>query len=349
MSKIIVGISGGVDSAYTLYSLKKAGHEVIAVYLNMLGREDDEDRARKCADETGSQFVSVDCKELFNKRVKEYFKSEYTDGRTPNPCVICNKEVKIKLLYDLLCELNADYIATGHYAKICRDETTERYCIGVSDDITKDQSYMLWMLDQSVLSKLLLPLGTVIKSELREDAGNVGLSSAETKDSTDICFIPDADHAKWLEQNGVIMPLGRFMHADGRFLGTSKPIYNYTIGQRRGLGLAMDKSVYVTRIDSNDSVVTVDYQDGLFVRQFKADNLNFVKMERPCDIPADIYVKIRYRSKMQKCKVDFNGVICTVNADEGEKFKAVAPGQSAVFYDKDGHILFGGLICSLGK
>ncbi len=346
MSKIIVGISGGVDSAYTLYLLKQEGHEVIAVYLNTLGNHEDEDRARKCAEEMDTRFVSVDCKNLFSEKVKEYFKNEYVIGRTPNPCVVCNKEVKIKLLYDLLKDFDADFIATGHYAKVYYNSHTERYSIGISDDVTKDQSYMLWMLDQNVLSKLILPLGTVIKNELRKNAGRVGLSSAESKDSTDICFIPDGDHARWLEESGVLMPCGRFIHADGRMLGGAKPIYNYTIGQRRGLGLAMDKSVYVTGIDAENSVVTVDYQEGLYKDTFRADNLNFVGIKDRGELHNPIYVKIRYKSRMQKCKVCFDGGNCTVCAVDGESFKAVAPGQSAVFYDENGHILFGGLICS---
>mgnify|MGYP003289886047 CR=1 FL=1 len=349
MSKVIVGISGGVDSSYTLHLLKKEGHEVIAVYLNMLGNREDEDKARKCAEEMDSRFVSIDCKDLFSEKVKEYFKNEYVAGRTPNPCVVCNKEVKIKLLYDMLEDFRADFIATGHYAKVCYDERTERYSIGISDDITKDQSYMLWMLDQNVLSKLILPLGTVIKSELRKNAGIIGLSSAASKDSTDVCFIPDGNHASWLEKNGAMLQCGHFIHADGRNLGDSKPIYNYTIGQRKGLGLAMDKSVYVTGIDSNNSVVTVDYQEGLYKNLFKVDNLNYVGIKDHVDLNMPIYVKIRYKAKIQKCKVCFDGEICVVNAVDGESFKAVAPGQSAVFYDENGHILFGGLICSLGK
>lgn len=346
MSRIIVGISGGVDSAYTLYYLKNQGHDVIAVYLNMLGNKQDEERARRCAEETSSPFVSVDCKELFAEKVKEYFKNEYANGRTPNPCVVCNKEVKIKLLYDMLPDLSADFVATGHYAKIEYDDRTKRYAVSVSDDSTKDQSYMLWMLDQNVLSKLILPLGTAIKNELRKDAENIGLSSASAKDSTDICFIPDLDHSKWLQDNGISIPSGRFIHADGRHLGVSKPIYNYTIGQRRGLNLAMDRSVYVTGIDSKESVVTVDYEEGLYKNTFKADNLNFVGIGPKNDLDIPIYVKIRYKAKMQRCEVCFNDGVCTVSSVCGESFKAVAPGQSAVFYDENGHILFGGLICS---
>lgn len=346
MSRIIVGISGGVDSAYALYSLKSQGHTVIAVYLNMLGNEQDTERAKKCADDASSPFISVDCKDIFTQKVKEYFKSEYLHGRTPNPCVVCNKEVKVKLLYDMLPELGADFVATGHYAKIKYDAQTARYSVGIADDALKDQSYMLWMLDQNVLSKLILPLGTVIKSELRENAEKAHLSSALAKDSTDICFIPDGDHSKFIEQNGYALPFGRFVHADGRELGTSKPIYNYTIGQRRGLNLAMDRSVYVTDINSENSVITVDYQEGLYKNSFKADNLNFVGIGSEKDIDKPIYVKIRYKAKMQKCKVCFNEGVCTVSSVCGESFKAVAPGQSAVFYDENGHILFGGFICS---
>ncbi len=346
MSKIIVGISGGVDSAYTLHLLKSQGHDTIAVFLNMHGAPQDEERAKKCAKETASQFMSIDCKDLFSEKVQKYFKNEYIIGRTPNPCVVCNKEVKIRLLYNLLAELNADFIATGHYAKIHYDEHIDRYSIGISADKTKDQSYMLWMLDQNILSKLILPLGDLTKNELREKAMLAGLSSAESKDSTDICFIPDGNHAKWLEKNGAVMSCGRFLHANGRYLGVSKPIYNYTIGQRRGLGLAMDKSVFVTAIDANKGIVTVDYQEGLYTDSFNVDNLNYVGINDLTCLDTPIYVKIRYKSKLQKCEINIQGGICTVNAATGESFKAITPGQSAVFYDENEHILFGGLICS---
>jgi tRNA-specific 2-thiouridylase len=234
-------------------------------------------------------------------------------------------------------------MATGHYAKLYYDANNKRYGIGVADDITKDQSYMLWMLGQDVLSRLLLPLGTVNKSELRESAQFAGLSSARSKDSTDICFIPDKDHAKWLEENGVSdLPFGTFIHADGRLLGTSKPIYNYTVGQRRGLGLAMDRSVYVVGVNAAYATVTVDYEEGLYKNSFKVRDLNFIGISGPDELTVPIYVKIRYKAKMQSCSVTFDGDICNVC---GDAFKAVAPGQSAVFYDEDGHILFGGIIC----
>lgn len=343
MSKIIVGISGGVDSAYTLYLLKSQGHEAVALYLNMLGGDDSE--ARRCAEEADADYICIDCRELFSEKVKEYFKNEYACARTPNPCVVCNRDVKLKLLYDTMLKTGADSIATGHYAKVYYDEASKRYGISVSDDTSKDQSYMLWMLGQDVLSRLTLPLGDKIKSELRKDATTMGLSSAGSKDSTDICFVPDGDHAQWLEKNGITMPDGCFVHADGRVLGTSKPIYNYTIGQRRGLGLAMDRSVFVTGIDADKSVVTVDYEEGLYKNEFCADNLNFVGAEAYDLKDKNIFVKIRYRSKPQRCLVDLDGGICTVKASDGESFKAPAPGQSAVFYDEHGHILFGGLIC----
>lgn len=343
MSKIVVGISGGVDSAYTLNLLKAQGHDVIAVYLDLKGDVIELSKAQKCAEECNAQFEAVSCKQEFSDIVMQYFKTEYILGRTPNPCVLCNREIKIKFLYEQMLRFNADKIATGHYAKIGYDVMRNRYFISVADDNTKDQSYMLWMLEQEMLSKLIFPLGELKKSEIRDSAKSKGMSSAAYKDSTDICFIEDGDYANWLMLNGVNLPSGMFIHADGRNLGPSKSIVNYTVGQRRGLNLAMDKSVYVTKIDPNNNIVVVDYEEGLYKKSFKINKLNFVGLNPNLEYNEPLYVKIRYRSKPQLCKLNFDSDFCTVTTLD-EPFKAITPGQSAVFYDKKGHILLGGFI-----
>ena len=340
--KVLVGISAGVDSAYTLSYLKNAGYDVSAAYLIMTDDGSDITKAKKVADEAGVQFFSVDCRKEFRDFVVADFINEYKIGRTPNPCVVCNRFVKIEKLVEFALSNGFDKVATGHYADVRFENGL--YSVYRSHDSKKDQSYMLWRLTQFQLSKLLLPLSKIEKSDVRVKAQELNLSSANTKDSLDICFIPDGDYAKFLTTNGISDVPGRFVSASGKFLGKSKGIINYTVGQRRGLGLAMDKSVYVTRIDAETNMVTVDYEDGIYSECFTVSNTNFIGIENADSLNQDdIFVKIRYAATPQKCSVIRHGDIYEIQSYD-KPFRAVTPGQSAVFYNGDGKLLFGGYI-----
>ncbi len=341
--KVLVGVSGGVDSAYTLSLLKADGYDVTAAFLIMNNSNSDSSSAKKTAAEVGADFVLIDKRKEFEETVISDFVNEYALGRTPNPCVVCNRLVKIKALVDYAATNGFDKVATGHYARICFNNQSGRFELFTAKDNKKDQSYMLWRLTQDMLSKLIFPLADIDKSNVRSSSSKAGLSSADKKDSLDICFVPDGNYAKLLESYGVGLESGTFVHADGRILGKSESITHYTVGQRRGLGLAMDRSVFVTKLDSENNVVTVDYEEGIYKKTFTADRLNFVSAASEEALKNErVFVKIRYAAKPAECSVDFSDGVCSVTAKD--RFRAVTPGQSAVFYDSDGRLLFGGYI-----
>lgn len=259
MKKVLVGMSGGVDSSVAAALLRDKGYEVHGVTLNLLsqGNKEAETDAKKVADKLGIEHEVVDLTEYFQKQVTDYFANEYINGRTPNPCVVCNKKIKFGALLDYALEKGYDYIATGHYANVVYDDSRKRWLLKKSKS-PKDQSYFLYGLAQYQLSHSLFPLGNFEKTEVRAIAEQYGLSVALKSESQDICFIKNESHGEFIEKYSKIIPkFGDFVDENGKKLGTHKGIINYTVGQRKGLGISSGAPLYVTQIlpESNKVVL----------------------------------------------------------------------------------------------
>ncbi|MBL8016010.1 MAG: tRNA 2-thiouridine(34) synthase MnmA [Ignavibacteria bacterium] len=347
---VLVAMSGGVDSSVAALLLKNQGYNLIGVTMKTWGYDDIPEKdsgccsletiysARNVASQLGFPHYTMDFTDKFNEIVITDFIDEYLKGRTPNPCVLCNKAIKWGALLEKAEQLGADYLATGHYAKIVK---SDRFCISKAVDLNKDQSYALWQVSQHALSKTLFPLGGYRKPEIREIARELGLKPADTPDSQEICFVPNDDYRQLIqirmpELKNAIMG-GDIIYKD-KPVGKHKGYINYTIGQRRGLNLSLGKAVYVSKIDADSNVVYVDDETELYTREFTCSKINLQKF---ADIhsPVEAIVKIRYKDpgspavieqiSDDRVKVIFN-----------QPKKAVTPGQSAVFYD--GSDLIGG-------
>ncbi|MBN2658752.1 MAG: tRNA 2-thiouridine(34) synthase MnmA [Spirochaetales bacterium] len=332
--KIAVGLSGGVDSSVAAYLLKKQGHEVIGVRMNLFpeGLNTDEEDAQKVADYLGIPFQTISLEKEYHQHVIGYMKSEYLSGRTPNPCIICNRYIKFGLFLRKVFEagLEFDMFATGHYALLNKDEKSGRYCLrkGVHSD--KDQAYFLSILTQEQLSKILFPLGEMEKSEVKRIADEAGLFTAGKRESQDLC---SGDYRKYIApgESGA----GNFVDRNGNILGKHRGIENYTIGQRRGLALSSpDEPYYVVALDGDTNNVIIGYNRDLLSSSMTVGEINWGAVVNPV-LPLEVHVKIRYRD---------NGIGAVIKEKTGEnrylvEFKeerrAVTPGQLAVFYDGD--------------
>jgi len=348
---VLLGLSGGIDSAYSAYLLKKQGFDITGVYLKMHGLADETD-AVAVAQNLDIPIKIADCREDFRKYVIEYFIDEYSNGRTPNPCVICNRYVKIAKLIEIADSLGIDYISTGHYVKIKQNKDTGKYYICRATDEKKDQSYFLWKLTESQLSRFIPPLASYEKEYIKDDAVKQSVLTRILDESQEICFIPDNDYKSYIESVRGKYSEGNFISKDGKVLGTHKGIIYYTIGQRKKLGIALGTPYIVTEINAKDNTVTIEpAESGSGFRQsFEINCLNFGYMSE-CDIKyrrqAKFYAKIRCAARFISCAVEL--------ADSGsaviyldEPAKAVTPGQSCVVYthDSDGElcVAFGGII-----
>ena len=261
--KLLIGISGGVDSSYAALKLLKEGHEVEAAVLKMHSYTEVA-TAVEAAAALGMPLHIIDCTEAFEKIVVSNFISEYRSARTPNPCIVCNSEIKFKFLLDYAIENGFDAIATGHYAKIveiCGENGELRYAVKRAEDAKKDQTYMLWRLPQNVLKKLIFPLADLRKEEVRRLASEAGLTSADRADSQEICFVPDGDYASFIEERTEICPEGDFIDDSGKILGRHKGIIRYTVGQRKGLGISSSGRIFVTKIDPVSNSITLSLND----------------------------------------------------------------------------------------
>ena len=355
MSRVVVGMSGGVDSSVAAYLLKEQGYDVIGVTMQIWQEEDAcsveenggccglsavED-ARRVASALEIPYYVMNFKKEFRENVIDYFTDEYLSGRTPNPCIACNRYVKWEALLNRSMAIGAEYIATGHYARIER-LANGRYTLRRSATLAKDQTYALYNLTQDQLAHTLMPVGAYAKDEIRSIAEKIGLLVADKPDSQDICFVPDGDYASFIRKNaGRDIPEGNFVTPDGKILGRHKGIIHYTVGQRKGLGLALGYPAFVLAIrpDTNEVVIGT-YEDSL-THTVRADRINFMSVEDLKE-PRRVYAKIRYNHKGAWCTVEKTGedeIVCRFE----EPQRAVTPGQAVVLYDRE-YVLGGGTI-----
>jgi len=348
--KVVVGMSGGVDSSVAAYLLKEQGYDVIGVTMRMWQEEGRTcesaetvvEDAKKVADTLGIPHYIADFTDSFKCHVVDNFVSEYLNGRTPNPCIVCNRFIKWEMLLSRAKELGADYIATGHYARIDK-LANGRYALKTSVTASKDQTYALYRLTQEQLSHTLMPIGEYEKDEIRKIAEKIGIPVASKPDSQEICFIPDQDYAAFIgRQSGVKLPKeGNFVTTDGTVIGTHKGIIHYTIGQRKGLNLAMGHPVFVAGIRPDTNEVVIGEAQDVFTHELVCNQLNFMGME---DLEEN-------RKAMAKIRYSHKGAMATLERIEEDKIRcifeepvrAVTPGQAVVFYE-DGYVLGGGTI-----
>ncbi|MBR5227425.1 MAG: tRNA 2-thiouridine(34) synthase MnmA [Clostridia bacterium] len=345
MDKVIVGMSGGVDSSVAAVLLKKAGYDVIGVTLNVWENSDGNnfaEDAKYICEKLEIPYLVVDYKKEFEQNVILPFVNEYIEGRTPNPCILCNRYIKFEALLDYANKIGAKYIATGHYSRIEQDKETGRYYIKKSASDRKDQTYALYDLTQEQLSRVIMPLGDYTKEEIRNIAEQNGLINANRKDSQEICFVENNDYAKFIQDRfGYVSKPGNFVDSSGKVYGKNKGIIHYTVGQRRGLGLSLKHPMYVLKIDKDKNNVIIGNEKDLETTQLECKKLNFMLIEK-LEKPIKVMAKIRYNAKPAPATIS--------NVDNGnvkvvfeEPVKGVAPGQAVVFYIDD-KVLGGGII-----
>ena len=350
--KIIVGMSGGVDSAVAALLLKEVGHEVIGMTLRTWPEKDGEesrcceiDDARETAWKLHIPYHAPNCIAAFEEKVKRPFFQSYIDGLTPNPCIECNRYLKWERMLYYAAVMEADAIATGHYASIVR-LSNGRWTVQQAASAEKDQTYMLYGLTQDQLSRTLMPLGKLSKADVRKIAADAGLSVAHKQDSQEICFVTEGSYADYIEADPTLHAPGEgnFVSEDGKFLGRHKGIIHYTVGQRRGLGIAFGVPMYVKRINAETNEVVLCEEKSLYSSMIRCKDLNFLSIPDIAEgETVRARVKIRYHHEGENASItrDSDGTVC-VTFDK--PVRAATPGQSAVFYDNDNCVIGGGKI-----
>ena len=355
-TKVVVAMSGGVDSSLTAALLVQEGYEVIGVTMQLWTEDvpvDDPNHrgccslsevedARRVAQTLGIPHYVMNFRDDFHHLVVEYFIREYTAGRTPNPCIACNRHIKFERLLTKAAALGADYVATGHYARVIKDEQSGRVLLCKGVDTTKDQSYVLYHLNQQTLQKFLFPLGGMEKTKTRELARQFNLVVANKPESQEICFIPDDDYKRFLREHAPqsLRP-GDIVTQDGQVLGRHEGLPFYTIGQRKGLGIAAAHPLYVVEIDAAHNRVVVGPPEAVYASELLADDLNWIAID-DLEKPLQVHAKIRYAAHEAPAMVfpEANGMV-RVKFEQPQR--AITPGQSVVFYHGE-KVVGGGVI-----
>ena len=350
--RVVVAMSGGVDSSVAAALLKKEGYDVIGITFRMWPKEEcgasfgraccnleAVTRARAVAEDLKIPYYVVDFSEEFKKKVIDYFCSEYLKGLTPNPCVICNESIKFGKLLEKAVSLGANFVATGHYANVNFDKANKRFLLRSGTDNSKDQSYFLFMLSQKQLASAMFPLGGLKKEKVRALAKKFKLKTYNTVSSQDVCFIQDQDYGDYIKKKtGIDIREGDIVDSRGNILGRHKGIPFYTIGQRRGLGIAHKEPLYVTGIDPANNRIEVGTKKDVLKKSLIADRLNWISIDGISG-PVKVMAKIRYNHKKAAAVVtpiDNN----SVRVDFEEPQEAPTPGQAVVFYKRD--VVMGG-------
>ncbi len=354
--KAMIAMSGGVDSSVAAHLMLEAGYTCVGATMRLYDGEnpetpssccslDDVEDARSVARRLGIPFHVFNCKSEFDKKVIQNFVSRYEAGLTPNPCIECNRHLKFDHMLRLAMTLGCDYLVTGHYARVRYDEESGRFLLLKAKDTSKDQSYVLYCITQEQLAHIRFPLGEMTKAEARRIAEENGFINARKRDSQDICFVPDGDYASFMERyTGKIYPGGDFLDLEGQVVGTHKGVIRYTLGQRKGLGLAMGAPVYVCGKDMAANTVTVGPNESLFHTTLRADNWNWFPFSTLTE-PMRVLARHRYNQKEQPATVypEENGCARVVY-DEPQR--AITPGQAVVLYDGD-TVIGGGTITEI--
>lgn len=345
--KALVAMSGGVDSSVAAYLTKQSGYDATGITLKLFDNDDigekkektccsldDIDDARNVCYKIGIPYYVYNFKDSFKENVINRFITAYENGTTPNPCIDCNRYIKFAKLMQRADELDFDYVVTGHYSVIEFDKEANRYLLRKSPDVTKDQSYVLYSMTQKQLSRTLLPLGKMTKNEVREIAENLGLINAQKHDSQDICFVPDGDYAKFIEHyTGKKYKTGDFVDEMGKVLGKHKGIIRYTVGQRKGLGLALPHPMYVKEKDIENNRVILCENENLFSKELFAKDINLIAYDK-IDKPLHIKARVRYNQQEQSAiveQLDENRLHIVFDKPQ----RAISKGQAVVLYDDD--------------
>jgi len=370
--KIAVAMSGGVDSSAAAAILKAQGHELVGFTMQLWNQRrgisvdengeplpsrccslDDVYDARRVAEELGFPFYVLNLEKEFERDVVQPFVNSYLQGETPIPCVACNSRLKFASLDKLAAGLGCEKVATGHYARVEFDEATRRYRLLRGLDPNKDQSYFLWELTQDQLSRALFPLGELSKQDARQAAREHELAVAEKKESQEICFVPDGDYAGFIDrylhaeaEDHRVPPAGEIVTTDGRVLGTHDGIHRFTVGQRRGIGVAGARPLYVLNVDAGRNRVVVGHDEDLLSDEFTAAGVNWISLDQPIE-PVRAEVRVRYRHLAAPASITpLPESRARIKFDEPQR--AISPGQATVFYRRD-EVLGGGWISATAQ
>lgn len=354
--RVMIGMSGGVDSSVAAYLLKEQGYDVIGVTMKLWEDDDDDlieneggccslaaaEDARRVAEKIGIPFYVLNFREQFKDKVISNFIDEYLKGRTPNPCIACNKYIKFDEFFKKARQIGCDYVATGHYAKVEYDESIDRYSLKKSVTIAKDQTYALYNLNQEQLKHTILPLGYYNKDQTREIARKIGIIVADKPDSQEICFVKDNDYANYVRRNtDKKIEEGYFVDTKGNILGKHKGIVNYTIGQRKGLGITFGKPMFVVDINSAKNTVVLGDHEEVFSSELIAKDVNFIPFDE-INEPIKVQAKVRYSAKVSNATV-YKEDKDKIRVVFDEPQRAITPGQSVVMYQDD-IVVGGGII-----
>lgn len=337
LDKALIAMSGGVDSSVAAYLMQRSGYDCIGTTMRLWEQSQTEESlgdARKVADRLHIPFHVMDATTQFREKVVDSFIRTYETGHTPNPCITCNRCIKFDVLLQQALEIGCTYMVTGHYAKIRQDAATGRYLLYKAEDPAKDQTYFLACLNQHQLSHTKLPLGELTKEQVRAIAEEQGFLNARKRDSQDICFIPDGDFVSFIKNyTGKDYPTGDFLDLNGNVVGKHQGAFAYTLGQRKGLGIALGEPAYVCAKDMVSNTVTVGPNEALFAKTLRADNWNWLPFPQLTE-PIRVTAKARYRHIEQPATVypEENG---SARVEFDEPQRAMTPGQAVVLYDED--------------